>query len=282
MPDWQHLWHAYAKPALAYRTTRQIRVDMWQIGLAHRVLQLIAVTWVLFDLVRFNSWAFSETPTGTVNAWEESGRGGFAATYRAPASDFPYCSNASHDFVYSASFQYRQPECRALQPEEVVTKGVDSIAFTTSMISTVELGWRCGTTASAAAKEAECAAFGVNVSTDGVQCSCVHSSTFYVKGVERMQLAFEHRYEASSKVGSIHGVSNQESCARRAAGALSSAACTDHPLDTTVDFGTPEASAAAALSSLATGLDGARPSPPPPNTNAAHAPPRARAPRHLG
>ena len=227
-----------------YRTSRQIRVQVWQIGLGHRMLQLAIVIGIFVDLIRNNGWAYKEVPTGSVNAWEDGGRVGFASALQAAApGQFFYCSNTSYDFVYSASFQYIQPACRTLQPEEVVTKGTGSIAFTTSLIETVEHGWRCNATdARSQAKRDACDALGVSYTTGSTpgQCLCSSSETYFVRGVEKMVIAFEHMFYGTSFVDDLHEVSNipgrsDASCRAHSECPTSTGEwCTDHPLKTKV------------------------------------------------
>ena len=101
------------------------------------------------------------------------------------------------------------PSCRELDVEEIVTKSIGAVTFTTSIIETIELAYPCNAGgADAAAKQARCAAWNVPVEQSGVQCRCSHSEMYYVKGIERMGVAFEHAYTTTEMVnGGLAGSS---------------------------------------------------------------------------
>ena len=46
----------------------------------------------------------------------------------------PDCSSADHDYVFGGAWSYIRPDCRTLGVSDVVTKGKDSVSFTTSII----------------------------------------------------------------------------------------------------------------------------------------------------
>lgn len=81
------------------------------------------------------SYSYSEVPLGSVNAWSD----GFTVDPYADGPSFSYCSSPDHDYIYSPSFTYQQPACHIVSASEVVTKGVDSLSFTTSYIETKDL-----------------------------------------------------------------------------------------------------------------------------------------------
>ena len=94
-----------------------------------------------------------------------------------------------------------QPACRNVGWEEVITKGVGAVTFTTSIIESNELAWPCGDTASDAAHRARCAEAGaaVAVAAGGRQCTCQSSDVYYVQNVDHMAVAFEHGYSTSER-----------------------------------------------------------------------------------
>ena len=55
-----------------YRTTRMFRIDVWQLGLAFRLIQGLIVGMVAYDIFQRHGWAYSEVPAGRVNAYGES------------------------------------------------------------------------------------------------------------------------------------------------------------------------------------------------------------------
>ena len=53
-------WRAY----LPYTTQRRLRVDVWQLGLAFKLLQLAILIFLAVDIFSQNAWAHSEVPAG--------------------------------------------------------------------------------------------------------------------------------------------------------------------------------------------------------------------------
>lgn len=216
-------WRAY----LPYRTQRHLRVDVWQLGLAYRILQLIILIVVGVEIFLTHGWAHSEVPAGRVNAYGET-TDAFEAIAEGAAPS--YCASAAHDYVFSDSFSYIQPACHDVAIEEVVTKSIGAVTFTTSIIETIEIAWNCASD-DAASKEARCAAMNAPVTNTsaGAQCKCVGRETYYVKGVEALGVAFEHGYTTTSKIsGGLDGSSALTEAEAEEAGGRA--------LDTTVKY----------------------------------------------
>ena len=193
----------------AYPTKRMIRVDVWQIGLTFRILQTVIIGAVAYDIFLGHAWAYSEVPSARgLNAWGES-----TPQFAAVGATQPYyCSNqtATHNYVYSSEFQYVSPACRHLAMEEIVSKSLGAVSFTTSVIESVELGFACSgtdarTVEDTATKFATCAALGAPVTYGGSQCSCSSSETYYVTGVEEIGVAFEHGYSTTKQMDGLAG-----------------------------------------------------------------------------
>ena len=215
-------WRAF----LPYTTQRRIRIDVWQLGLAFKLLQLAIIIFLCIDLFKKNEWAHSEVPGGRVNAYGES----IDAFTKAKADNqLEYCSSAKHDYEYgddpNSMYKYVKPECRVLEPEEAVTKAIGAVTFTTSIIETIDFAWKCRNETSfdldldALVKEGKCNASkyiqGLTVvdeysplnGVDRVQCKCLIREMYYVKGVEHMGIVFEHGYKTTNQAGSLHGSS---------------------------------------------------------------------------
>jgi LSD1 subclass zinc finger protein len=217
--DWRAL--------LPYTTSRRLRVDVWQLGLSFKLLQLTILIFVAVDIFNRNAWAHSEVPAGRINSYGE-GTDDFTSTLALEDSTVAYCSSPDHDYIFSDSYNYEKPPCRALDPEEVVTKSIGAVTFTTSIIESVELAWACGATdTDALGKKARCdtmiadgGAFHVDgttknytawkLNTNGMQCKCTTRETYYVKGVEKMGIVFEHGYTTTGKAGGLKGSSSVE------------------------------------------------------------------------
>ena len=230
---------------LSYRTHRFVRIDIWQVGLTYYALCGVIGGWIVYDMYRQGAYSYSEVPLGIVNAWS-NGLGTEVAD-----ANFSYCSSPSHDYVYSDSFRYQVPACLALSENELVTKGVNMLSFTTSVIETEEWRWRCGGS-SHDERHAACEQHGGLVTSNhgGVigQCHCVSSTTYYARGVENLVIAIDHAFYASlrpaggssllSNTAELNGVSNVAACANMPPSPPGSDAepCAVHPLDTRYTF----------------------------------------------
>jgi hypothetical protein len=151
---------------------------------------------VAYDIFQRDGWAYSEVPAGRVNAYGESTAEFVSLGTTTPA----YCSSADHDYVFSSLWSYIKPECRKLGVAEIYNKNKDSVSFTTSIIESVEYAWPC-THIDAPFKRAQCAEINAPVVQTGLQCECVATKVYYVKGVEAITVAFEHGYTTTAKVG---------------------------------------------------------------------------------
>jgi hypothetical protein len=91
----------FIRSMLQYRTARQLSVDVWQIGLFYRTMQLAIFIWVLIDLIANHAYAFKEVPRGTINAWADTTTATFSKVLEGLTSkDLEYCSSDDHDYVY--------------------------------------------------------------------------------------------------------------------------------------------------------------------------------------
>ena len=201
-----HDWRSF----LPYTTQRRLRVDVWQLGLAYKLLQIAILTVVAVDLFETHGWAHQEVPAGRINAYGEA-TDPFKAMLN-PATPPVYCNSPEHDYVFSDNYKYSQPVCRDMDVEEVVTKSIGAVTFTTSIIESIELAWECDDASNTNNTDAQykitrCGYMGASVDTDGMQCKCKGTETYYVKGVEKMGLAFEHGYSTTDKAGSLDGSS---------------------------------------------------------------------------
>ena len=98
-----------------------LQVDYPAIGLLNRILQIIIVVITAIQLFGERTWAYSEVPVGTVNAF--GGPGNASLVYSktlANIDELAHCNNDSHTFQYSANFDYSKPECRYVVPEQYV------------------------------------------------------------------------------------------------------------------------------------------------------------------
>ena len=220
---------------LAYKTPKFMKIAIWQVGLIYYSLCIAIAIWLGLQIFRDGTYSYSEMPLGSVNAWVE-GRSAAGAA-RLASGRFEYCSNASYNYVYSVpKFTYVSPPCRELTDDEVATKAVGSVGLTTSIIETIDYSFPCDdTSAVSAAKRTACTQIGSTVQTNygglANQCKCTASTTFYVKGIEDLVVAFEHSYQLSHVHNGQSGVSNAADCDD-----VSSGSCTNTPLKSNVIF----------------------------------------------
>ena len=110
---------------LSYKTTRHMRVSIWQVGACYYLLCIIILFLLVGDMWLRGAYSYSHVPLGVVNAWSN----GYASGART--NQYEYCSSAAHNYVSDFNFRYVRPACRVFTSKEVVTKGVGSVSFTT-------------------------------------------------------------------------------------------------------------------------------------------------------
>jgi len=196
-----------AAPYLTYTTSRNLIVDHWKVGLFHRLLQCVVLSYAMYLGFVSREWAYHEVPSGSVNAYHSTSD--FSAEIeKSSFSEWPYCTSA---FSSGASwndtdYNYDNPTCTVRDAREVVEKGPNSLFIVTIIEEQHILGWPCasGSSASAAAKLATCQSAkgspAVVMQTSLGQCSCNYSKAYYPVGVEAIGIAFEHSYFTQDRV----------------------------------------------------------------------------------
>ena len=191
---------------LVYHKPRSIVIDSWQVGAVYRLLQLAIFVYVALYMYFYEaSWAYSEVPMGSFNAWGSSEAD---VTAKRNPSSFTYCGNESYSFVYwEPGWNYgTPPECRPLSANEVAVKGLGNVFFTTVYIEFHKYGWVCSDAAADATQRADCTARGGGVTAhpDG-QCECSTSKAYYPMSVEVMHLKMEIAYRTTHRFGGAAG-----------------------------------------------------------------------------
>ena len=186
-------------PALSYYTPKFIKVDYWPIGLFALTLKLCIVFYVIWQLSQPPyTWAYRETPMGTVNAFggaDLSEGSAWLAEVKRSQADLPYCLNEAHAYEYSNQFNYSTPQCRFVVPEELVTKGKGQLQVATVFLENKYVGWPCSSS-DANEKETECSGRGgTKYEFSGGQCVCRSVETVYPIGPDKLDVEFEHTYE---------------------------------------------------------------------------------------
>ena len=141
-------------------------------------------------------WAYSELPAGRVNAYAQASQSfNMLLTNSTQPS---YCDNVNHDYVYASDFRYVVPSCRGLPsgggPRDKGHRRADghnvrhrvdesrlSACADVDDIINRTVSWRT-----------RCAEIGAAIVQTGLQCECETSEPFYTKGVEELEIAFEH------------------------------------------------------------------------------------------
>ena len=186
-----------------YKTEKFIRVDVPRVGYLHRSCQLIAFFLVFVQLYFNDGWGFAEVPGGIANGWDEAGQMLRVTNDLDYEAAQPYCqSSADPDLSYSEeAYMFLDPTCEVMLPAELTQKTSKSVFFTTAVLETVTKGWPCSD-ASASTKEADCTAGGgATFTRTSGQCGCVTEQAKYPLAVEEMNMAFEHAFETTPKVG---------------------------------------------------------------------------------
>jgi len=185
----------------------------------------VAVTVILLYVQ--DTWAEAERADGVFNPWAETGTSTNAANVSNYRAQHPYCSNDAWSYAYADWFMLDRPSCRALATGEVAEKTPGAFFFTTAIIETSTIGWRCEAP-DAPARASDCVARNHTLEpprSDG-QCLCMHSHAVYPLAVEGMRMAFELSY---STTGGSSGFVLTGSSNRPSSGSL--------PMDTTVLLG---------------------------------------------
>ena len=126
-----------------YKTEKFIKVDVPQVEVLFRVSQALCLFVAMFAPLYFNdAWALTETPGGTINAWESPGTMEADASDQSLAGRSPHCSNAAYSYI-EGNQQMASPECLGLLPGELTQKTSSSVFFTTAYMEVVTTAWPC-------------------------------------------------------------------------------------------------------------------------------------------
>jgi len=101
---------------LAYKTSRKMKVAIWQIGALYYALISCIIFAFAYTLFLSGGYARSEQARGTFNPWGEDADGSFLATSHVDPASLSYCSAPTHDFVYSTTTSTLSPSAGRLTP----------------------------------------------------------------------------------------------------------------------------------------------------------------------
>ena len=60
MPNWNQI--------LLFRMPKTVTVQVWQVGLVHKLCQVAVLVYLVYSIYSAHTWAYSEEPTGTTNS----------------------------------------------------------------------------------------------------------------------------------------------------------------------------------------------------------------------
>ena len=223
------------RPFLMYKTTKLIKVDVWQMGCLYYIVSFLILVWQVESVYRSGTYLLHEPIVGKVNPSASD------ATYdHVKASDpeehYDFCKEISapaewrriaigaappRDFVFS-------PTCETLHKYEVSTKQTDFISFISSAMEFQTYGWPCGEEGSDFASDAiaKCDSGTVTTGVGGAQCTCKTTKGYYTTAVEDYTVRFSHSYSVSE----LRGVTWSGSSDRKATDIVAP----EHPLDTKI------------------------------------------------
>ena len=155
---------------------------------------------LVYAWFRDAGWSYQELPVGTFNAWGSDN--GAGAAMRA-SEEMTYCNNPEYSFVYwEPGWNYcTPPKCRKLSVNEVATKGLGNVFFTTVYMEKQLWGWKCGDSSDATQRTDCTDRTGTVVEYDDGQCECFTEEAYYPVAVEKMAMKVEFGYSTTVRYG---------------------------------------------------------------------------------
>ena len=182
----------------AYATPKLIYIDMWQLALLHKLMQVGVLMYIMWGFFAEESWAVVEIPAGSFNAWVTTGS--FMEDTNVPsfAQKFPYCASSANLYADGPDFLYDNPVCTLVKKDQVSEKTPSSIFITTLSQDTEEWYYPCSESR---------ACDGTLTARANGQCICETRTVRYPVGVESLKLNLEHAFKTSVH-SSLLGSSN--------------------------------------------------------------------------
>ena len=170
-----------------YQTNKMISIDWPVLALVHRVVQLGIMFFVIYNLVKGNTWAQYNLPEGTFNAWISGGSDYSSSTDVADyASAYSYC-DGSLQYSYGDGFLYDSPECRFYDANAITTKGSGQFSVSTSILEKDVSYYRCDASPGCA---------GTQTARANGDCICtMPEKCVFPVGIETLSLTIEHIYD---------------------------------------------------------------------------------------
>ena len=136
------------KPYLYFTIPKLLVIKDIRLGILNKIIQFVIFLFVLINLFYFELHYEIETPSGYITSmWAETGHlydkqryyahlldenYNFSNTSQYKKSDFEYCNNFEHNYIYSLPFwDYRNISCINLPYSEMYEKGEQEFFFMT-------------------------------------------------------------------------------------------------------------------------------------------------------
>lgn len=207
------------RPYLTYRTQKYVLVQEWPVGLTHKTFQIVALGYVIYSMATEQTWAYSEVPFGTFNAYGSPGDyiSQVKASTQADVDGKVYCGTTAYNYTFSDNFQYINGVCDTPPVNDLIEKTVTSVFFATAIIEEQQVGFPCNDTdLSDGDADADACTLGTGIGPESLeidsapghlerwsngQCVC-HGplKTVYPYQVENMTLNIEHSYLTSDEI----------------------------------------------------------------------------------
>jgi LSD1 subclass zinc finger protein len=218
------------KSFLAYRTSKNIMVDYWEVGLLYYALSLALLiyyfnaAWAAGDYmmrvpIQGNTFAFPESFS---HPYYSCVGDGTCSTVRPNLYTSNYCSAPNYNFYYSNDFKYFSgseagsggadpvgPECQMLDGQSIMTKDINKITMSTVYTENQKFGWPQGGAADcdsvgtpfAVEAKAQCNSAVTRDPTTG-QCECAFDSSVFPMQMENYTINIAHSYTVNQLLGS--------------------------------------------------------------------------------
>ena len=139
-------------------TPQYIRVDVWWVGLLHKMALMSSMAYIVVTLMVDQQWAAAEKPTFTVHSWASPGAmysARNASRYAASEGGlYEYCSNAEYAMPPSvvaqsglqldaSSAPQPVPRCAGERMASLTQIGRDEIFFETARYQHTIFTWTC-------------------------------------------------------------------------------------------------------------------------------------------
>jgi len=181
-----------------------------RLGVLHRLLQVIALIWVLYNIIVTRPWNRVYTPVARgVEIWATPASDSAAA---ATTAGVKHCTDFSdYVYVYDSSFSYHPTKCLALPPGESFSKSGGKVFYTTYAKDVRNKRFVQGT-AACTDLASSCPGNYTTETVNGLSlCKCASSEEFFVRNAEHQQLHVTHGYEVKT---TLDGSSTQRGASK--------------------------------------------------------------------